>query len=290
MNRNRKTILLLILLGAVAIVCISPLSARQSRLSAAVAFVSKTPSVQQFLNHPSVGFVQAYVRFGPDLADDVIMAIDQELLEGVDNPLHISGGDWMAFVGVQRTGVVFVGAGTEQAYNGTPSHDRDWKIYDLKTPLQPDAWYRMRVEADFGTRRFKSFTIAGPGLNRTLDLSGHMLDYPNYMPFSSHSMIYLVAAMRGREMMKREGTPIVYFDAVEGGTIGDDGKSQRVFFDDFEKQSALTKQPLSSPVIDLESYQQGKWYLEREESLFHIEHVPFARSGSAVGVADVNLN
>ena len=155
----------------------------------------------------------------------------------------------MAFAGVQRTGAVWVGAGSEQAYEGKASRDRDWKIYDLKSRLDADVWYRMRVEADFGARRFKSFTIDGPGLSRTLDLSAHFLDYPNYMPFNSRSMTYLVAAMRGRGMMTRQGTPIVYFDDVEGGIIDSQGKSQRVFFDNFEKQSDIMAQPVSWPVM-----------------------------------------
>ncbi len=290
MNRRRIRFFLIILLGLTAVLLVSRVGARESRLSAAVAFVSESPAIKDFLDQPGVGYVQAYFRFGPDFPDDVIVAIDQELLEGVDRPLHIKGGDWMAFVGVQRTGAVWVGAGSEQAYEGKASHDRDWKIYDLKSRLDADVWYRMRVEADFGTRRFKSFTIDGPGLSRTLDLSAHFLDYPNYMPFDSRSMTYLVAAMRGRGMMSNQGTPVVYFDDVEGGIINSQGKAQRVFFDNFEKQNDIMTQPLSWPVIKLQSYKQGKWYFERDESIFRIEHVPFARSGSAAGAADVNLN
>jgi hypothetical protein len=289
-KRNRIVILAAAVLAAAAAGVVSHVRARESRLSSAVAFVSKSLAVKHFLDQPGAGYVQAYFRFGPDFPDDVIVGIDQELLEGVDNPLYVPGGDWMAFVGVQRTGAVWVGAGSDRGLKGTASRDRDWKIYDLKTPLEPDVWYRMRVEADFGSRRFKSFTIDGPGIKHTLDLSSHLLDYPNYMPFNSRSMIYIVAAMRGRSMMKRQGTPIVYFDDVEGGISNTEGKSQRIFFNDFEDQSEVTAQPLSWPVIKINSYQQKKWYLERAESLFHIEHVPFARSGTAVGVADVNLD
>ncbi len=290
MNSGRITFFFLILLGLTAVLLASRVRARESRLSAAVAFVSEAPAIKDFLDQPGVGYVQTYFRFGPDFPDDVIIAIDQELLEGVDRPLHVPGGDWMAFVGVQRTGAVWVGAGSERTYEGKASRDRDWKIYDLKGRLDADVWYRMRVEADFGARRFKSFTIDGPGLSRSLDLSAHFLDYPNYMPFNSRSMTYLVAAMRGRGMMNRQGTPIVYFDDVEGGIIDSQGKSQRVFFDNFDKQSDIMAQPVNWPVIKLQSYQQGKWYFEREESIFRIEHVPFAHSGSAAGAADVNLD
>src|SRR5262245_41003506 len=44
---------------------------RDSRISAAVAFAEDTPRQQAFLASPGIGYVQAWVRFGPDLADDV---------------------------------------------------------------------------------------------------------------------------------------------------------------------------------------------------------------------------
>jgi len=289
-TRGRIAILIVLLFAAATTGVITRGRARESRLSSAVAFVSEPAAVREFLDQPGVGYVQAYFRFGPDFPDDVIVAIDQEFLDGIDNPLYLPGGDWMAFAGVQRTGAVWVGAGSDHALAGSASRNRDWKIYDLKTPLEPDVWYRMRVEADFGARRFKNFTIEGPGLKQSLDLSTHPLDYPNYMPFNSRSMTYFVAAMRGRSMMKRQGTPIVYFDDVEGGITSEGGKVQRIFFDSFENQSELTAQPLTFPVIKLESYQQKKWYFERPESIFRIEHVNFAHSGTAVGVADVNLD
>jgi hypothetical protein len=286
----RLTLLLVVLPIAIIAACSSQIWARQSRLSAGVVVVSEGAEIASFLQRPGEGYVQAYLRFGPGLADDVIMVIDQELIEGVNNPLYVKGGDWMALVGVQRSGAVWMAAGTNEQLKGKPSSDRNWKIQDLKARLQPDAWYRVRVEADFGKRRFKSFTIEGPGINRTLDLSEYLLDYPNYAPFSARTMTYYVGAMRGRGMMKQEGTPIVYFDDVEGGITRPDGTRHRVFFSDFESRQAVGAQPVTAPVIDLRGYKQGHWYLERDESLFRIEQVPFARSGSSVGVADVNLN
>jgi hypothetical protein len=53
------------------------------------------------LQNPGAGYVQAYVRFASDMPDDVIMTLDQEFIDGVISPFHISGGDWMALVDVQ---------------------------------------------------------------------------------------------------------------------------------------------------------------------------------------------
>lgn len=113
----------------------NPLWARQSRLSAAVAIVSKGPGIEQFLQKPGGSYVQAYARFRSDMPDDVIMALDQEFLEGVSNPLYVSGGDWMAFVGIQRSGAVWIAAGTAATMIGVPSKARNWQIMNLGTRL-----------------------------------------------------------------------------------------------------------------------------------------------------------
>lgn len=279
------------LLALLAMLPLNACTADQSaRLSGAVAFAKATAQTDAFLTTPGTGYVQAYVRFGPDLGDDVIMFVDQELLEGVTSPPRwVSGGDWMALVGVQRSGAVWVGGGSQQTLKGEPSSDRAWVIHDLRQRLQPDIWYRLRVEADFAQRHFISFTIDGGDLSRTLDLSEVPLDYPNYMPFDKKGLIYIVGAMRSRAMMKRVGVPLVYFDDVEGGVVLPNGTTQRLFSDSFEAQTVVGRQPVTSPTISLNRYTLGQWYLERDESVFRIENASFARTGSKVGVADTTL-
>jgi hypothetical protein len=263
---------------------------RDSRLSGAVAFAPDGANTAAFLADPGVGYVDAYLRFGPDLADDVIMFVDQEMLEGTTNPRWAKGGDWMAFVGVQRSGAVWVGGGSDATTRGKPSSDRKWDIVSLGQRLDPDTWYRVRVVADFGKRRFKSFAIQGGKLDRTLDISRNVLDYPNAMPFDRAGMVYIVGAMRGKSMMQREGTPLAYFDDVEGGIVRSDGSLQPMFKDDFETQAAVAKQPPVASTIRLANYNLGRWYLERDESIFRVEPAPFAHSGTKVGVADVTLH
>lgn len=266
---------------------------RDSRLSCAVALVYEGEPISRFFAQPGGSFVQAYVRFDSELPDDVIFGIDQEFLDGVARPFHLKGGDWMAFIGVQRSGAVWVARGTDATMNGNPSKERTWKIFDLGQPLKPNTWYRLRTEADFGTRRFRKFTVEGPDLVKSLDLSDLTLDYPNYMPFSDRAMSFYVCAMRGRSLINPNssfrGKPVVYFDDVSGGPIAQDGRNTVAFENGFEDSYEIGKQPVTLPVIDLKRYVQGRWYLERDEALFNRKKMPFARSGQAVGAADASI-
>jgi len=262
--------------------------ATESRLSAAVALIFRGTAVEAYLRRPSVSFVETCVRFEKGLADDVIFGVDQELIEGVEKPVYLKGGDWMAFVGLQRTGAVWVAEGTDVTMKGTPSKDRKWKIFKLSRALQPDTWYRLRCYADFGKRQFVKLQVEGPGISESLDLSGLKLDYPNYMPFDKAAMSYYVFAMRGRSMLKTRGVPRVYFDDVKGGIV-DGGRETPIFACDFEKDRTVPSQPVTSPTIKLTGYEQGRFYLERQESRFTVEKVNFAKSGNCVGAADADL-
>ncbi len=147
----------------------------------------------------------------------------------------------------------------------------------------------MEVTADFATRRFTRVSVRGDTLDVSVDISEHILDYPNEMPFDQGSMIYIVGAMRSRDMMKEAGVPIVYFDDVEGGVLQPDGTHLPLLRNDFEKQDEVTVQPVTYPVIRLEKYRRNVWYQENENSLFSIQSVPFAKSGTRIGVADAGL-
>ncbi|WP_457633939.1 hypothetical protein [Oceanithermus desulfurans] len=272
--------LLVLLLGA----CAGNPDGYDTRLSGVVGFAEDV----RFLADPGTGYVEAYVRFGADLPADVIVFVDQELLEGVTNYRWTKGGDWMAFVGFQRDGTVWVGGGSDAALAGTPSHERNWKLFELGQALLSDTWYRVRVTADFASRRFLGFEIEGGGLARRLDLSGIPLDYPNYIPFDRGSMIYLVGAVRARKWATQSGRPLVFFDDVVGA-VRDGDRYRTVFANDFEKQTTVGPQPVTLPVVKLDNYAMGWWYQENEASLFRIERRPFARSGAAVGVADATL-
>lgn len=93
-----------------------------------------------------------------------------------------------------------------------------------------------------------------------------------------------------RQGAAQSGQPFVFFDDVVGATHDADRYRHRtVFANDFEKQTTVGPQPVTLPVVKLDNYAMGWWYQENEASLFRIERRPFARSGAAVGVADVTL-
>lgn len=269
--------------------------ATASRLSAAVALINSSTPMQTFLKKPGRSYVQTYFYFQQSLPEDVLFGLDQELIEGISRPIYVKGGDWMSFAALQRTGKIWVAAGSPETLKGVASKERNWKIYDLGTALKPNTWYRLRCQSDFSTRHFQSLTVEGPGLNKTIDLSQLPLDYPNYMPFDQAAMSYYVEAMRGRSLIspgKGEGIPLVYFDDVQGGLINADGSTTITFNSDFEQQTKVDNQPagaITGAVIKLAGYKEGQWYLERPESIFSIQTRDFAHSGKAVGVADARL-
>ncbi|MDX1990726.1 MAG: hypothetical protein SFV17_28800, partial [Candidatus Obscuribacter sp.] len=94
--------LLLLLSGCALLITFALAYAGQARLSGVVALIYKGAAVEDFLKRPTVSFVETYFRFMPDLPEDVIFGIDQEFIEGVQEPKFIKGGDWMSFVGLQR--------------------------------------------------------------------------------------------------------------------------------------------------------------------------------------------
>jgi hypothetical protein len=216
-----------------------PLWALQSRLSMAVAEVSSGTDVQQFLQNPGLSYVQAYVRFASDFPNNVLISIDQEFLDGVKSPRYVSGGDWMAFVGVQRTGAVWVEAGTAGTMLGAASSIPNWQFFNLGAQLQPNNWYLLRVVADYSTRYFKSFTIVGPGINKTIDLSLYFLAYPNYLPIDNRAMTYYAGNARSANTANGSGAPVVYINDVSGGTFLTDGTDHPLFSNGFESQSVV---------------------------------------------------
>jgi hypothetical protein len=163
-------------------------------------------------------------------------------------------------------------------------------LINLGAQLQPNNWYLLRVVADYSTRYFKSFTVVGPGINKTIDLSPYFLAYPNYLPIDNRAMTFYAGNARSANTANGSGAPLVYIDDVSGGTFWPNGTDHPLFSNGFESQSVVGPQPISGPPIPVGNYVQGKWYLERSASLFTIQQKPFARSGSYVGVANASLN
>jgi hypothetical protein len=101
-----------------------------------------------------------------------------------------------------------------------------------------------------------------------------------FFPVDNRAMTYYVGNARSANTANGSGAPLVYIDDVSGGTFWPNGTDHPLFSNGFESQSVVGPQPISGPPIPIENYVQGKWYLERSESLFTIQQQPFARSGS----------
>jgi len=240
----------------------------KGRLSGSVLFVHSPSNVQKWLQEPRKSFVQAYFMFPSNFASDIIFGIDQEMIEGVDNPIHFAGADWMALVGLTRNGILNIPVGTSESLNGTPSDASVWEYIDLGIELQPDTWYLMKETADFQTRRFDTFTLIGPEINITVDLSNYYVDYPNYIPIDNRSLTYYVYAVRMSYDIQ-PGCSIIFFDDVEAGIETDSGY-EIILNDGFETQQDIPDIPISLPVSPLSYIQEYYWYKENDKAILTV--------------------
>lgn len=274
------------------------------RLSCVVSFTIDDERASAWLREPGLAFMEAWVLFPPELGDNVLFGLDHEFLESKDDPIHVSGGDWMALVGLNRKGDVWVATGTPETMEGKPSKDRKWEILKLGTALQPNVWYRLECVADFGNRQFVRFTVEGPGVDKTLDLSPYTLDYPNELPFSGRALTHFLWSMYGESLGPATDHTTVYFDDARFGLMTRETdasgkpvlKETPLFSDDFERTpGGLPGQPISveeyvkTQTIALKPYKQHEWYLEREDARARLVEVPFARSGKIALEADATL-
>ncbi len=237
------------------------------RLSAVVAFVFSSGEMQQWLQEPGLAYVQAKFKIPEDLADDVMFGVDHEFIEGVENPIHFEGADWMALAGVTRNGVLWLPVGTQEALQGKPSDAGVWEYVDLGVSIRPDVWYTMRLEADFGSLRFHRFSLTGPGVDVGIELDEHYVDYPNYINYDKPSLTFYVYALRSSEWAAgNTGSTTVVFDDVEGG-IQTSAGWQTVFSNGFESQTEYGNVPWQLPVSPLSGVTEFLWYLENEDAL-----------------------
>lgn len=240
----------------------------EGRLSGTVMFIHSSPVVQEWLQQPKNSYIQAYFLFPSDFASDIIFGIDQEMIEGIDDPIHFPGADWMALIGLTRDGVLSIPIGTSDSLNGTPSDASVWEFIDLGVSLQPDTWYFMKEEANFKTRRFESFTLLGPDVNISIDLSDYYVDYPNYISIDNRSMTYYVYAIRMAGDVQ-PGSTTIYFDDVDAGIETDSGYTV-IMQDSFETQYTIPDIPITLPVTHISQIKEGFWYKENENALLSV--------------------
>jgi len=253
-----------------------------------VAFVYSDQKLQDFFLQPDKAYVSGYFYFEEDLADDIIFGLDIEWLEGVDNPLHFEGADWMSLVGITRKGILWFPVGSSEIFQGTPSADLSWEIRDLGFDLSPNNWYKMIIECDFDKREFKSVKIEGNGINITEDISGFLLEYPNFAPFDKPSLTFYTFAIRSKEFAPdNNGGTKVYFDDIEGG-ISVGNSFETVFSNGFENQSQIIDIPVTLPTIKLDDVNENFWYFENDIAKIKINSI-HSNNGSKSIECDATL-
>jgi len=257
----------------------NPVALRESIVSASVAFAYQGEVLTNYLANPKRAAVSGYFWFEEDLGDDVIFGLDIEWLEGVNNPVHVSGGDWMGLAGVTRKGILWFPIGSPVNRDGIPTDTDTWEIRDLGFDLSPNTWYQMTIIVDFELREFVSVTLEGANLNTTVDISGFALEYPNYAPFDEPSLTFYTFALRGKEFAPTPlDNAVVYFDDISGA-IEIDSEWTTVFANGFEDQSQIEDIPVQLPVSPMADIQEDFWYFENENAIIDIQE-QFVRSGS----------
>ncbi|EAR01964.1 hypothetical protein [Maribacter sp. HTCC2170] len=257
-------------------------------LSASVAFTHSDQRIQDFLANPTEAYVSCFFQFPDDLANDIIFGLDMEWIEGVDNPIHVSGGDWMSFAGITREGILWFPIGAPENLLGTPTEPNLWEIHDLNIDLAPNVWYKMTIFADFNKREFISFRLEGNGLDDTQDISGFPLVYPNYIPFDKPSITYYTHASRSKDFAPdNTGGTKVYFDDMEGGILVGD-TFETIFSNGFEDQTQITDIPVSLPVIPLSGVTENLFYYENSEAKLQFTST-VSRTGNQSMVCDASL-
>jgi len=254
--------------------------------SAIMSVLTTAGNIEAWLAAPTVSHLESDVRFGASLPDDVFFGMDQEFLEGGLKPLRFKGVDWMAIVGINRTGLLSVSIGSADQLNGIPSSNTVWKTFDLGVTLQPDTWYKIHTTVNFGTLEFVSFRITGPGVDVTQDLSGLNVTYEEFLPSNVPALTFFMWAARlPTSVDLNEGLPVVEFDNVRSG-FEYQGQIEWAMNSGFDTQTVIPTQPKSVNGFELTKYKEGDWYLERIGASAWIESSPQGNSGMVVAMGD----
>ena len=256
--------------------------------SATVAFAFNGTNLTDFFENPKEASVSGYFYFEEALADDVIFGLDIEWLEGVNNPIHFEGADWMALAGFNRKGILWFPIGSPENRDGIPTDTDLWEVRDIGTELSPNTWYKLTISASFELREFRSVRLTGGGVDFEIDISGFPLEYPNYIPFDEPSLTFYTFALRSREFSPdNSGDTRVYFDDIEGRistTTGD----LLIFENGFEGQNTIGEIPVSLPVSPMSAIQESYWYFENENAKIRLTS-RIKRNGEQAMECDADL-
>lgn len=236
------------------------------------AYLYSAPEVKAWLNSPTKAYIEGYFSFPQSLAEDVAFGVDMEFWDGKDTYKYLPSGMWMAYVSITRKGMLFFYSGTEGNFAGDPAKAQA-NFVPMNVTLQPDVWYKLRCEADFGRRRFVSFTIEGPGLNKIIDLSEYYLVLPEFAPVTQRIIFLSVGAIK---LYDEPGTNVLYADDVEAGIEVEESYTT-VWRDGFENQNQIEEGFKSWNVT--KDFPEGVWQEERDTAVVSIVDEP-VHSGS----------
>jgi len=252
------------------------------RLSAAVTYAYSEDKVVSFLEQPSKAYVSAYFNFPADLPIDVIFGLDIEWFEGVNNSIHVPGGDWMAFAGFTQTGHLWVPVGSPENLTGTPTFAENFEVFDPLAVLEPETWYKMTITCDYATRMFVSVALKGENVDVIFDLSEKQLEYPNYVNFDKSTLTIYCFASRSTVLSgdDKTGNTKVYFDDMEAG-IWNGASYDVILSNGFEIPNEISTAPydFSLDVNPLHLVEENIWYSENPEALLQFVNNN-VRSGS----------
>ena len=255
------------------------------RNSSTLAFSTEGPLAEGFLAEPGLAAVEAWFRFGDDLAENVYFGVDQEFVGGVDDPTRFPNEDFVALVGVTRGGIVVAMRGGPDAADGVVDDPLTWEPRLLGRELAPDVWHHVRVEADFAALEYVRMVVESPDEETVIDLSGVPLAYPNAIPVDGRAMTWYAYAMANELPRGGTGTEVVIDDAA--GYLWADGDWRQAYVEGFDREVALRDVPFTFPVMPLSRVEDGVLYRENEGALLRFAPSE-GRTGGAL-VADAAL-
>ena len=256
--------------------------------SSSIAFAYKGDLLQNFFQNPQKAYISGYFYFPPDLADDIIFGFDIEWSEGVDNPIHFPGADWMSLAGFTRNGVLHFPIGSPQNLTGTPTNTDLWEERNIGTALEPNTWYKMTITSDFGLREFVSVKLEGGEIDVEENIEGIQLEYPNYIPLDKPSLTFYALSLRTKEFAPNNlGGTKVYFDDIEAG-IFVDSDYEIIFSNGFENQNEILNIPITLPISPLDVISENFWYFENDNAKLKINSI-FKRNGNYSLECNANL-
>jgi len=216
-------------------------------LSAALVNIpsDSSPELGEWFNHPRRACMEAWFYFPEGLAPDVALVVDIESREGGEkyNYNTLPRAAWMFLVYFYPSGKGHVFSGSETNIRGIGVtarenlRDIDHYFFDIGTVLQPNTWYKLGLEVDFGKLKFVGFSVEGKGVKKHVDLSKYNVSLPLRVPVPLPIQIieyYVGADKPGCQ----PGRTVVYVDDVIGKIETPEGY-KTIFEDGFEKQSDL---------------------------------------------------